>query len=228
MKKIVVAENILREIEGGNTIFNRKGIELYSARTSEDILSLHAIERADLIITDAALPIMGGAELCKKVRSDPAMRLVSILAVCDDQEDALSQCRQAGANVVFKRPVDAGELLWKASELLAIPQRKSLRILLRVTIIGVEQNNRFFAQSLDISISGMQMETNRLLNVGDRLNCSFNIGHSEVSVNCVVERANVNANGRHRFGVRFVKCDAKSLVIIEQYIKAPERNQKSD
>jgi len=227
MKKIIIAQKILRELESGNSIFNRQSIMLFPARLSEEILYIHRVNKADLIITDAALPMMGGAMLCSKIRGDDAMKSVSIMVICDDQDATLSQCREAGANVVLKRPVDAGELLWKASELMVIPHRKDMRVLLRASIKGLEGNNPLLAKSHDISISGMQIESDRVLNVGDRLKCSFHIGHSEVHVNCVVERVRPGESS-HRYGVRFVNCDTKFLIIIEQYVKGPIWYQKND
>jgi CheY-like chemotaxis protein len=223
MKKIIMAQSILQDIEGSETIFKRKGIMLFPAWSSEEMLNLHGVKRADLIIIDAALPLMGGSRLCSLLRSDAELKDVSIIAVCEDNETSLSQCREAGANAVMGKPVDAGALLWKASALLVIPQRKDMRVLLRVSIQGVEGNTPLFANSQNISISGMQLETDRVLKVGDQLKCAFNIVHSEVSVTCMVTRVESTVSGRHRYGVRFMDCDTKALVIIEQFVKAPSR-----
>ncbi len=191
--------------------------------SSEEILNLHGVKRADLIIADAALPLMGGAKLCSMIRSDAELKYVSIILVCDETETTLSECRKAGANVVIPKPVDPGELLWKASELLVVPQRKDMRALLRVSIKGLEGDTPFFAQSQNISISGMLLETEHALKPGDRLTCSFNIGHSEITVTGTVVRVEETTSARHRYGVRFIACDKKSLVIIEHFVKAQPR-----
>ena len=62
MKKIIIDQNLLDDLGESNTIFKRSGITFFPARSSEEILNLHGVKRADLIITDAALPVMGGAE----------------------------------------------------------------------------------------------------------------------------------------------------------------------
>jgi CheY-like chemotaxis protein len=209
----------LHDFEGRNTIFKRSGITFIPAWSTEEILNLHGVKRADLIITDATLQLMGGAKLCSMIRCDAELKSVLIILVCAETEISLSECRKAGANVVIRKPVDPGELLWKTSELLVVPQRQDMRALLRVSIKGLEGNTPFFAQSQNISISGMLLETDPVLEPGDRMTCAFNIGHSEITVSCMVKRVEETMLVRHRYGVRFMDCDTKSLVIIEHFVK---------
>jgi hypothetical protein len=123
--------------------------------------------------------------------------------------------------------VDPGELLWKASELLVVPQRKGMRALLRVSIKGLEGDTPFFAQSQNISISGMLLETDHVLRLGERMTCAFNIGHSEITVSCMVKRIEEAMSVRHRYGVKFMDCDTKSLVIIEHFVKTQPKQQQT-
>ena len=225
MKKIIIAQKLLDDLEESNTIFKRSGITFFPAWSSEEILNLHGVKRADLIITDAALPLMGGAKLCSRIRSDAELKSVSIIVIGDEaetSENSLSQCQEAGANVIIRRPLESGTLLWQASKLLVIPTRKDMRVLLRASIKGMEGNTPFFAQSQNISISGMLLETERVLKPGDRLTCAFNIAHSEVTLECSVERVETTATKRNRYGVRFMNSDTKSLIIVENFVKAPQ------
>ncbi len=226
MKKIIIAHNLLHDIGGSNTIFKRSGITVFPAQSSEEILDLHGVNRADLIITDAALPLMGGARLCSRIRSDAGLKYVSIIVIGDDaenSENSLTLCKEAGANVVILRPLEPGMLLWQASQQLVIPTRKDMRVLLRASIKnGIEENTPFFARSQNISISGMLLETDRVLKLGDQLTCAFNIAHSEIALTCSVERIETTASKRNRYGVRFMNCDTKALIIIENFVKAPQ------
>jgi DNA-binding response OmpR family regulator len=219
MKIIIIDQSLLLVLEGSNTIFKRSGISFISARSTEEVLNLHGVKRADLIIADAALPLMGGAKLCSLIRSDTALKPVSIILVCGESEISLSECRKAGANAVLRKPVDPGDLLWKTSELLVVQQRKDMRVLLRVAIKGLEGDTPFFAQSRNISISGMLLETDHVLKLDERMICTFNIGHSEITVSCMVKRVEETVSARNRYGVKFIDCDTKSLVIIEHFVK---------
>jgi response regulator RpfG family c-di-GMP phosphodiesterase len=222
MKKIIIARNLLDDLEESNTILKRSSITFFPARSSEEIVNLHGVEQADLIITDAALPLMGGAKLCSRIRGDAELEYVSIIVVCDETENFVSPYHEAGANVVIRRPLNPGMLLWHASELLVIPNRKDMRVLLRVSLEGMGENTSFFAQSQNISISGMLMETERVLTPGDQLTCIFNIVNSEVTLAGLVVRVETTASKRSLYGVRFLNCDTRSLIIIENFVKAPQ------
>jgi CheY-like chemotaxis protein len=226
MKKIIAAHNLLNDIGGSNTIFKRSGIAVFPASSSEEILDLHRAKRADLIITDAALSLMGGAKLCSRIRGDGDLKYVSIIVIGDEtegSENSLSHCKEAGANVVIRRPLEPGMLLWQASQQLVIPVRKDMRVVLRASVKnGIEENTPFVARSHNISISGMLLETDRVLNLGDRLTCAFNIAHSEITLTCTVERIETAASKRNQYGVRFTNCDTKALIIIENFVRAPQ------
>jgi hypothetical protein len=72
----------------------------------------------------------------------------------------------------------------------------------------------------------MLLETDRVLTVGDRLTCAFNIAHSEITLTCLVERVETTLSKRNRYGVRFMKCDTKALTIIENFVRAPKSVSK--
>lgn len=220
MKKIIIAESIMRDIGGLDSVFKRGDITTYTAVTSEEILNVHGVRKADLIVTDLALPLMGGAKLCSAIRSDDGLKNVSIIVACDNTDASLSSCREAGANAVISKPVDPVQLFLKISELLVIPQRKDLRVLLRVSVKGRDGDTSFFASSQNISISGMLLETDRGLKQGDRITCALNIGHIEVAAQCLVTRENRTPSGRLRYGVKFLNLDTKSLIVIEQFVKS--------
>lgn len=219
MKKVIIAETIMRDLGSSNSLFTRSSITFFVAHSSEEMLNLHGVKKADLIIADNSLPLMGGAKLCSLIRSHDDLKSVSIILVCSDTEESRAQCRHVGANAVIAKPVDPGILLWKTSELLVVPQRKDIRVQLKVVIKGMEGTTPFFAESQNISISGLQIETDRVLKVDDQLACSFNIAHSEVSIACTVRRMETTASGKYRYGVKFINCDTKSLVIIEHFVK---------
>jgi CheY-like chemotaxis protein len=220
MKKVIIAQTVLDVIEQSSTLFGRGSIDLYAAGSAEEILDLHRQIKADLIITEFSLPVMGGVRLCSSIRSEPGLKEVSLIVYCDDNRVYQAACRDAGANAVIQKPVDAFDLFSKISELIAIPQRKDMRVLLRVSVAGRQQDDSFIATSYNISISGMLLETRRELSKGDKLTCSFNVAHSEVNTHCRVTRVDRTDAGRFRYGAKFLGLDTKAIVVIEQYVKS--------
>jgi hypothetical protein len=167
---------------------------------------------------------MGASRLCATIRSDALLRNVSIVVICDATKGSLVQWREAGANAAIRMPVDTVQLFSKISELLVIPQRKDLRVSLRASVKSQNKKGFFLAHSRNISISGMLLETDYLLREGDRLNCTFNIAHSEIVAECMVTRTeDAGRAGKRRYGVKFLNCDTKALIVIDHFIRLQAR-----
>jgi len=82
------------------------------------------------------------------------------------------------------------------------------------------KNSSFFAETLNISISGLQIETDQELRENERLECTFKIAHNDLTVPASVRRMDKTASGKFRYGVKFINCDTKTLIIIEHYVKS--------
>ncbi len=217
LKTIIIAKSILEAIGTQAGLLGRGTLTILTAQTSEEILSLHGARRADVIITDLNLPLMGGADLCSAIRSDPALRQVSIIMACDRKEEtAASGAIKANAFVAL--PPDPVEIFSTVAELLVIPQRKTLRVLISATLKGKDPET-FLAVCQNISISGMLLDTNNRLNAGDQFSCSLMIAHRELSLDCRVVRATAIGK-RWQCAAVFMAPDTKSLILIDQYVKS--------
>lgn len=219
MKQIIITMGIMHAIGGGNTFFGRSNIKIYPARTAEEVLELHGLHKTDIIIAEDALPLMGGAKLCSAIRSDESLKHVSIIMVCDGTPDSLAQWQEARVNGVVPKPLDPVLLFSKISELLVVPQRQDLRLLLHVTVSGQEGGTPFLGISENISISGMLLETDQVLTQGDRIGFTIEIAGRKIVAQFLVMRVDKAASGKFRYGVKFLSLDTKSLIIIDQFVR---------
>jgi CheY-like chemotaxis protein len=219
MKKIIIAETILKDVGRASTVFGRGGITVIPAGSAEELLELHRRRKGDLIIADQAQPVMGGKRLCDAIRGEEALRDVSIILACDEVQARLPVCRDAGANAVIVKPVDPVALFTKTSELLVVPQRQSMRVMLRVSVDGGTGGTPFFATSENISLSGILLESNYQFRKDDRITCTFFVGHSEVKVDGAIMRIDRSSSGKIKYGVRFLNPPTKALVVIDHFIK---------
>ncbi len=200
-----------------DTLFKRGNLAIFTARTCEEMLNVQGARKADLVVIDASMQLMGGFSLCSTIRGDDELKNVSIILAVESEEE-LARSRDAGANAVVLKPIDPVELFSRISELLVIPHRKDLRVLMRSTIKGRDKAVSFLGMSHNISISGMLLETDQVLSVGDRFSTVITVSHREISFECLVRRV-VATEKRLQYGVQFVNPDTKALIIVDQFVK---------
>lgn len=70
MKKILITDS-LKYLVSGENILSRANIQIFTAASSQEILSIHKSEKADLIIIDLDMPDMPGDKLCSMLRKEP-------------------------------------------------------------------------------------------------------------------------------------------------------------
>jgi two-component system cell cycle response regulator DivK len=100
------------------------GYALLEATTGEDGVRLAGEARPDLILMDIQLPGVDGYEATRRIKGDPALRAIPIIAVTsyalsgDDQK-----AMQAGCDAYVTKPFSPRALLAKIREFLAPPGR---------------------------------------------------------------------------------------------------------
>src|SRR5215472_591962 len=104
---------ILRDMLGN------AGYELVEAESGEEALTAVETRRPDLILMDIQLPVMDGYEATRRIKSNPGMKEIPIIAVTSY---ALSgdegKARAAGCNAYVTKPFSPRALLAKVREFL--------------------------------------------------------------------------------------------------------------
>ena len=93
--------------------------EMTEAENGEEALAAVAKDRPDLILMDIQLPVMDGCEATRRIKADPSLRSIPIIAVTSyalsgDEEKA----RAAGCNDFVPKPFSPRHLLAKIRQYL--------------------------------------------------------------------------------------------------------------
>jgi CheY-like chemotaxis protein len=94
-------------------IFERDGHEVVEAGHGAAALEHVLRSPPDLVVTDIMMPVMGGVELIRRLRIDPATRDIPILAVSGDGHLAVN------ADAVLLKPFHADNVVVAVHALLA-------------------------------------------------------------------------------------------------------------
>jgi two-component system, cell cycle response regulator DivK len=102
-------------------LLNNAGYELIEAESGEEALTAVEAQRPDLILMDIQLPVMDGYEATWRIRSNPELKSIPIIAVTSyalagDEAKALA----VGCNAYVTKPFSPRALLAKVQEHLAL------------------------------------------------------------------------------------------------------------
>ncbi len=224
MKKVLLVNDVRTLVEKERTILNRSDITIFTAASGEEALSIHRKEKVDLIVADLDMPGIGGDKLCSLIREDEGLKYVSFIIVCKGSDSDLHRVSRCRADVHVTKPIRPLQFLESVGRLLDIPERKSYRVLLKARINGKFDNEPFFCSSQDISATGMLIETDKTLEKGDIMNCSFFLpGAAKIVADAEVMRVVKGDEGLLRYGVRYAGLQPESKTAIEAFIKKRSR-----
>lgn len=97
----------------------RRGFTVLCATDGQQGLAMAASERPDLILMDMSLPVVDGWEATRRLKADPDLRRIPVIALtahamaADEQ-----QARDAGCDEFDTKPVDLPRLLGCIQRLL--------------------------------------------------------------------------------------------------------------
>jgi CheY-like chemotaxis protein len=117
---ILVVDDNLANARLVSYLLERRGYVVRTAVDAPDALAVLGEFIPDLILMDIQLPGMDGLELARKLKADPRMRHIAIIALTayamkGDEERA----KEAGCDGYVSKPIDTRTLPGLVSDLLA-------------------------------------------------------------------------------------------------------------
>jgi two-component system cell cycle response regulator DivK len=118
-KRILVVEDHEDNRQILRVLLGSAGYQMIEAHDGETALTIAASERPDLILMDIQLPGLDGYEATRRIKADPALSGIPIIAVTSyalsgDEDKA----REAGCSAYVAKPYSPLELLKKLREYL--------------------------------------------------------------------------------------------------------------
>lgn len=217
-KKILLVNNIKAIVEKEKSLLARSDFTIFTATSGEEAIQIHDTEKVDLIIADMDMPAMGGDVLCSRIRRNGNLKNVSVLLVGPKGEADMMRFNACGANAYISKPLNLQKLFEKVGELLNISLRLSIRLLVKITLKGSFKGQSFFAESHNISQTGVLIETDKSLERGDIIACSFFLGTDQVSSDGEVVRIIKKPQNIRHYGIKFTNMDASSKAKIDDFV----------
>lgn len=189
------------DLELGATILGRDGVERHVTGKPDDAKTMLAALRPSLLLVDRDLP--WADRFIAAVREAPATRSLSIAVMArgdfDPGEVALLE---AGANAILRLP-PGPEWDERIPRLMRVPVRKETRfsVSFQVDTLSVSGSSAQPALALNLSTSGMLVETPAGMTVGDPVALDFRLPDRNDRVR--LDARVVRVAGPDRFGLEF-------------------------
>lgn len=106
------------------SIFTQEGFAVLTALDGRRGLQLAKEKKPDLVLLDVMMPGMDGFQVCRELRSDPAMAKLPIVILTAMQDPQLTRkWFEAGATLALRKPFDREQLLRTLRMALAMAKR---------------------------------------------------------------------------------------------------------
>jgi CheY-like chemotaxis protein len=111
-RRILVVDDVAANRALMSDFLTKAGFTVTQARDGDELLAAARAFRPDLILVDSAMPSEGGVEGARRLRQDPDIGTVPVIAVsATASAEHRAECKRAGVDVFLAKPVSLDELL---------------------------------------------------------------------------------------------------------------------
>lgn len=208
----------------GHTLLWREGVERHVAGRLEDACMMAVAAKPDVVVVDRELP--RSDKLVAALRQDPSTRGLSIVvAARGDFDPAEVELLEAGANAILRLPAGP-EWDERLPRLMDVPTRREARFTVHFgvdEVVGTGDPEP--ALAINLSMSGMLLESPIPLAVGDEIQLRFQIPESESTVATPARVVRVAAPGQ--YGVEFRGVDKGASGQLRAFVDAASERAAS-
>lgn len=227
MQKVLLVDDVRLFLELEKSVLIRRNVQVFTATSGQEAIEIHRREKVDLILCDLYMPGMNGDDACRIIRSDEALKKVSIIMVTTSaSKEDIDRCVKAGANDYIAKPINPDELLRKLNKYINVAMRTSnTRVFVRLKVEGATGNNSelFVGTTLNISSSGFLIETGHTFTPGETASFSLSIADRVSLVYVkgeVVRKASGSQPKMNYYGIHFLDIKQEDRHAIEEYVES--------
>jgi DNA-binding response OmpR family regulator len=221
MKKILIVNDLKNLFTADNGFFKRSDLRFFTAATNEEVLNTHIREKLDLIVSKLNMPGMRSEELFDIILQSKGLQNVLTIMVCEDSRMGRVRCTQCPVDVLLTAPLDADLLQRKMQELIEEAPRQAYRTALQAAVNGTFDSKTIAGFTVNISLTGMLVETEEKLPEGDRISFTFALPDGtpiDVKGGRVRTFTHRSAPQVWKCGVRFTDISESAKTAIEAFV----------
>ncbi len=219
-KKVLLVDDVELFLRLEETFFKRRNCLILTAKSGEEALKIVKENKPDLIVLDFYMPGINGDEVCRIIKSDPALKDIPIIMVSKSSKtDDIEKCVKAGCDYYITKPIRQTELLDKAAELMNIPVRRSIRIFVKIEIEGKSGMQSFFGTSENISSDGIFIVCEKNLELNSHVTLKFFLPGTKKEIIVKGEIVRIDHSKNIGYGIRFIELSKEAQDELRNFTK---------
>jgi uncharacterized protein (TIGR02266 family) len=220
-RKILIVDDapMFRELE---SLFLARTGRVFTANSGGEALVTARRERPDVVVTDFAMPGMGGEALCREIKADPDLRRTPVIVVAGtDASDEHERAVRAGADDVIEKPINRLTLIQAVNRLLRLSVRGLVRVPLDTDVrLGLFETETW-GRALNVSRGGIFVESIATVAPDTEVQLQFQLPDATDAIAPtakVVWRRTESTTVRPGLGLQFLKLDRTSAQRLDDYV----------
>jgi len=142
-----------------------------------------------------------------------------VVLICSDTAECLKKVEESDATAMLVRPIKPTQLLVTIGSIIDMQLARSKRVEFKGEVLTKMQDAEFISVSYDISATGILIETNHQLSLGDQVACQFRLfATSDTQAEGEVARCIISPKGKTLYGVKFINLPSSKRNAIEKYV----------
>lgn len=111
MRKLLIVDDEADVREFASSFFRKRKIEVITASSGEEALSVLETQKPDLILLDIKMTGIDGIETLRRIKKrDKNSRVIMVSGTKSEDNDSLQKCQQYGALDFIHKPLELDEL----------------------------------------------------------------------------------------------------------------------
>jgi CheY-like chemotaxis protein len=219
MSRVVVAVAGFWQPRLADSVLWRNGLEWVNAEDASSVFDIARAARPRLVLLDGSDP--NAREAMRRLREDELTRETSIVVLlrASASPHVVDELRQAGANIVLSEEDEPRAWDDRFEKLLGTPPRREVRVPVSLTLWSRDGDGagaKVVGESINLSVSGVLIETSEPLERGTRLDLSFRLPTAAEELRLVgkVIWTAAGPDGRSRSGVAFQRFHGAAMQAI--------------
>jgi hypothetical protein len=182
------------------TVLFRTGIDRETVRTAAEIQT--RLERGGIALVCVHRNVSGTEAMLKAVRKSATLKKVSVVVLSEDDFDPSEvELLEAGANAILRLP-PGDDFNERLSRLIEVPARRDVRIPVRLQVAATSGFGATLpVLALNLSSSGIMVESNHGLNMGDEISVALRFEDSGEIFSAIAHVTRIA--GPNRYGAAF-------------------------